>query len=86
MLSFLDRIDEVKKPTYMPTVLDVLYCRITTTSISKIEFKIKYKNELDVEFWMYDVGGQRGQRKKWISVRILYCFLIKSFDQCSLGL
>ncbi|KAF5300873.1 hypothetical protein FQR65_LT09035 [Abscondita terminalis] len=82
---FLDRIDDVRSPDYIPTVQDMLYCRIMTVTISKIEFKINYQGQ-EVEFWMYDVGGQRGERKKWISVfegigAILFLIAASDFDQ-----
>ncbi|KAF2899725.1 hypothetical protein ILUMI_06451 [Ignelater luminosus] len=82
---FLDRIDDIRKSDYIPTVQDMLFCRIMTIQISKIEFKIPYRGS-DVEFWMYDVGGQRGQRKKWISAfegiqAILFLIAASDFDQ-----
>ena len=59
----------------MPSDEDILHCRKTTTTIQKIEFQmkvpIKYGGGYQ-EFWMFDVGGQRGERKKWIQVIILY--------------
>lgn len=38
------------------------------------------------QFWMYDVGGQRGERKKWIQVfdgieAILFLIAASDFDQ-----
>lgn len=60
-----------------------------TVSISKIEFEIpvpkKYGGGI-AEFWMFDVGGQRGQRKKWIQVfdgiqAILFLIAASDFDQ-----
>ncbi|KAF5297898.1 hypothetical protein FQA39_LY11883 [Lamprigera yunnana] len=82
---FLDRIDYIREPSYTPTVEDMLFCRIMTVAISKIEFKISYKGQ-KVEFWMYDVGGQRGERRKWISVfegigAILFLIAVSDFDQ-----
>nr|CAH7766390.1 unnamed protein product [Callosobruchus chinensis] len=86
---FLNRIDEIRRPDYIPTNQDILFCRITTKSISKIEFKIpvpkKYGGGL-AEFWMFDVGGQRGQRKKWIQLfdgilGILFLIAASDFDQ-----
>jgi hypothetical protein len=53
-------IDRVFDAEFMPTLDDILRCRLATTGIIQTDFfidKIKYK--------MYDVGGQRGERKKW---------------------
>lgn len=60
-----------------------------TVSISKIEFQIQVPKKFGggtAEFWMYDVGGQRGQRKKWIQVfdgiqAILFLIAASDFDQ-----
>lgn len=89
IFSFLNRIDEIRKPDYIPTTQDILFCRVMTVSISKIEFEVpvpkKYGGGI-AEFWMYDVGGQRGQRKKWIQVfdgiqAILFLISASDFDQ-----
>ncbi|KAJ8944925.1 hypothetical protein NQ318_013073 [Aromia moschata] len=78
-----------QKPDYVPTTQDILFCRTMTVSISKIEFEVpismKYGGGI-AEFWMYDVGGQRGQRKKWIQVfdgiqAILFLIAASDFDQ-----
>lgn len=87
--SFLNQIDEIRKPNFIPTTQDILYCRVMTVSISKIEFEVpvpkKYGGGI-AEFWMFDVGGQRGQRKKWIQVfdgiqAILFLIAASDFDQ-----
>lgn len=66
-----------------------MFCREKTTSINKIEFTIsnekKYGNG-QPKFWMYDVGGQRGERRKWIQVfegieAILFLIAASEFDQ-----
>lgn len=87
--SFLNRIDEIRKPTYIPTTLDILFCRVMTVTISKIEFEVPVPKKFGggvAEFWMFDVGGQRGQRKKWIQVfdgiqAILFLIAASDFDQ-----
>jgi hypothetical protein len=53
-------IDRVFDADFVPTLNDVLRCRLATIGIIKTDFfidKIKYR--------MYDVGGQRGERKQW---------------------
>lgn len=85
---FLNRIDEVQKPDYIPDNQDILFCRIETRSISKIEFEVplsKFQGG-QARFWMYDVGGQRGHRKRWIQVfdgiqAILFLISASDFDQ-----
>ena len=52
---------------------DILYSRRTTTDIQKIEFTMKIPRKYgggSQNFWMFDVGGQKGARKKWIQVRL----------------
>nr|CAI5864777.1 unnamed protein product [Callosobruchus analis] len=86
---FLNRIDEIRKPDYIPTNQDILFCRITTKSISRIEFEVRISKAYGggvAEFWMFDVGGQRGQRKKWIQLfdgilGILFLIAASDFDQ-----
>lgn len=86
--SFLERFSEVQKPDYVPTTQDILFCRIKTTAISKIEFSVPIPTKYGggtANFWMYDVGGQRGERKKWIAVfegieAILFLISASDFD------
>lgn len=61
---FFDNIERITEPHYLPTQDDILCTRLETTKI--VETKFNYKN---LSFKMYDVGGQRTQRSKWI-----HCF------------
>jgi len=61
---FLDFLDRIKEPGYLPNDQDILRSRIKTTSI--IERQFTYSS---LRFRMYDVGGQRNERRKWI-----HCF------------
>jgi len=68
-------------PNFVPSEQDILHVRVRTTGIAEHKFMID-GNDLR----MYDVGGQRSERKKWI-----YCFervsvvffvaAISSYDQ-----
>ena len=49
---FLDKISDVRKLDYLPSDQDILRCRIMTTQILEIRFKVK-----DAMFHMFDVGG-----------------------------
>jgi len=58
---FLDRVSMVRKPDYLPTEQDVLRCRVLTLGIFETRFQVD-----KVNFHMFDVGGQRDERRKWI--------------------
>lgn len=82
---FLDKIDEVKSQSYEPSDQDILRCRVITTTIQQIEFDVPDGGH-QVRFSVYDVGGQQGERKKWIQVfdsvaTILFLADCSSFDQ-----
>ncbi|KAL4712224.1 hypothetical protein ACJJTC_011085 [Scirpophaga incertulas] len=86
---FLNRLDLVEKSDYVPSDADILRCRQKTTGIQKIEFKVKVPKSMHggvQDFWMFDVGGQRGERKKWIQVfegihAIWFLVACSDFDQ-----
>jgi len=61
---YFDAIDRLAAAEYMPTVDDALRSRVRTTGIVQSDFAIKNLN-----FSMFDVGGQRNERRKWI-----HCF------------
>jgi hypothetical protein len=61
---FFDRIDAVAEEGYIPTEQDVLRSRVRTTGIVENSYEIDGN-----QFKMFDVGGQRNERKKWI-----HCF------------
>jgi GTPase SAR1 family protein len=58
---FLDRVATIRKPNYSPTNQDLLRCRVLTRGIIETKFQVD-----KVQFHMFDVGGQRDERRKWI--------------------
>ena len=61
---YFNDIDRISTAGYIPTEQDVLRSRVRTTGIVQSDFVIK-----KVNFLMFDVGGQRNERRKWI-----HCF------------
>jgi GTPase SAR1 family protein len=62
---FLDNVGRILQDDYLPDDQDILCCRLATTGVHCL----KFENESKQHFRMYDVGGQRGERKQWI-----HCF------------
>ncbi|KAF6197603.1 hypothetical protein GE061_008568, partial [Apolygus lucorum] len=58
---FLDRVSVIKQPNYTPNEQDILRCRVLTSGIFETRFQVE-----KVNFHMFDVGGQRDERRKWI--------------------
>ncbi|XP_067271779.1 guanine nucleotide binding protein (G protein) alpha v1 isoform X3 [Pseudorasbora parva] len=61
-LYFFENMGRIIATDYMPTETDVLRVRLRTTGVIETQFKVKH-----LVFRMYDVGGQRTERRKWIS-------------------
>lgn len=78
---FFDRIDEIASDQYVPSKQDVLRSRVRTTGIVENAFEIDGN-----QFKMFDVGGQRNERKKWIHcfenvTAVLFVAAISEYDQ-----
>jgi len=78
---FFKNIDRITTPDYLPTDEDVLYARIRTTGIVEQEFTIKGNR-----FQVFDVGGQRNERKKWIHcfekvTGVIFLASLSAYDQ-----
>lgn len=58
---FFANIRKIAGPDYVPDEADVLRARTKTTGISETRFNM---GQLSIH--MFDVGGQRSERKKWI--------------------
>lgn len=77
---FLDRIGIIRRGDYLPDDQDILRCRVLTTGIMETNFFVK-----KVNFHIFDVGGQRDQRRKWIQcfnqvTAIIFIVDISSFN------
>ena len=76
-----DTIDRVASAKYLPTQLDVLHARVRTSGI------IEERYEIDgVQFTLFDVGGQRNERKKWIHAfdgvtAVIFVAALNEYDQ-----
>lgn len=72
---------KVGEDNYLPSTQDVLRSRVRTTGI--------VMNKYDIEgnkFELYDVGGQRNERKKWIHcfdnvTAVLFVGVLSEYDQ-----
>jgi len=78
---FWERSDEILKSDYMPSAQDVLRARVRTTGIVQQNFQIK-----DKKYTMFDVGGQRNERRKWIHcfdnvTAVIFVTAISEYDQ-----
>jgi len=58
---FVQNIERISKPNYVPSKDDVLNVRAITTGITEEDMTIE--NRL---FHIVDVGGQRSERRKWL--------------------
>ena len=81
LFSYFDNITRIAAPDYMPNDQDVLRSRVKTTGITETTFIIG-----DLTYRMFDVGGQRSERKKWIHcfenvTTILFLVAISEYDQ-----
>lgn len=61
---FMTRCMDVARGDYVPSVEDVLRCRVRTLGIHETNFHCR-----GLDFCVVDVGGQRTERRKWI-----HCF------------
>lgn len=78
---FLCNVAKYTSDNYVPSDQDILRTRVRTTGIVKIEFEYK-----SLVFHMFDVGGQRSERKKWIHCFdnvdcVLFVVAMSEYDQ-----
>jgi len=78
---FFDKVLECAKPDFLPTKSDLYRARARTTGIVTSEFEIE-----GIRFKMFDVGGQRNERKKWIHcfddvTAVVFVVGISEYDQ-----
>jgi len=78
---YFDSIDRIAQPDYLPNDQDVLRSRVKTTGITETTFLIG-----ELTYRMFDVGGQRSERKKWIHcfenvTAIVFLVAISEYDQ-----
>ena len=59
--EFLQDLTRIASANFKPTTQDVLLARVKTTQVVMERYRID-----GIEFEMYDVGGQRSERRKWI--------------------
>jgi hypothetical protein len=81
LCSYFDSIDRIGDLQYTPSNQDVLRSRVKTTGITETVFVIG-----DLTYRMFDVGGQRSERKKWIHcfesvTAIIFLVAISEYDQ-----
>lgn len=65
----------------MPTDQDILRARVKTTGITETHFQIG-----ELKYKLFDVGGQRSERRKWLGVfenvtALVFLIAISEYDQ-----
>jgi len=78
---FFDQIEHIGEEGFIPVRDDLLRTRVRTTGIVEHNFTIENN-----PFQMFDVGGQRNERKKWIHcfenvTAVMFVAAISEFDE-----
>ena len=78
---YFQEIDRIMKDGFLATQADMLYARVRTSGIVTERYKIDGSL-----FEMYDVGGQRNERKKWIHcfddvTAVIFVAALSEYDQ-----
>jgi guanine nucleotide-binding protein subunit alpha len=60
---YFEAINRLANPNYIPTDQDILRARVKTTGITETHFQIG-----DFKYKLFDVGGQRSERRKWLGI------------------
>jgi len=79
--EYLNDIPRIASPDYKPTTQDVLIARVRTTQVVMERYRID-----GIDFEMYDVGGQRSERRKWIDcfdqvTAVIFVAALSEYDQ-----
>ncbi|KAL3806444.1 hypothetical protein ACHAXA_011795 [Cyclostephanos tholiformis] len=79
--EYLDDVSRIASPDYKPTVQDVLIARVRTTQVVMEKYRID-----GIDFEVYDVGGQRSERRKWIDcfdsvTAVIFVAALSEYDQ-----
>jgi guanine nucleotide-binding protein G(o) subunit alpha len=79
--AFLDDIDRIVSPTFKPTLQDVLLARKRTTNVTVQRYRIG-----PTDYELYDVGGQRQERRKWFQCfdrvdGVIFVGALSEYDQ-----
>ncbi|KAI0938701.1 hypothetical protein AcV5_000320 [Taiwanofungus camphoratus] len=83
---FLDSLERVTSPRYVPTDNDILRARLKTLGVTEYKYTIKDGTVGGREWKVYDVGGHRSLRAAWAPYFddmnvILFLVPISCFDQ-----
>ncbi|KAJ3405952.1 guanine nucleotide-binding protein subunit alpha [Chytriomyces hyalinus] len=78
---YFEAMDRIGDPKYKPNDQDVLRSRVKTTGITETCFHIG-----ELNYRLFDVGGQRSERKKWIHcfenvTSIVFLVAVSEYDQ-----
>jgi GTPase SAR1 family protein len=81
MKFFFTEIDRIMKADYLATADDFLFTRVRTSGVVTTSYIIE-----GAEFEMYDVGGQRNERRKWIHcfsdvTAVIFVAALSEYDQ-----
>ena len=79
--SYFNSIDRMANPGYLPTDQDILRSRVKTTGITETTFRVG-----ELTYRLFDVGGQRSERKKWIHcfenvTALVFLVALSEYDQ-----
>jgi guanine nucleotide-binding protein G(i) subunit alpha len=78
---YFNAMDRMCSPGFMPTDQDILRSRVKTTGITETMFRVG-----ELTYRLFDVGGQRSERKKWIHcfenvTALVFLVALSEYDQ-----
>ena len=79
--DYLQDLTRIAATTFRPTTQDILLARVKTTQVVMERYRID-----GIDFEMYDVGGQRSERRKWIDCfdnvdAVIFVAALSEYDQ-----